>query len=97
MSVRVLFDMSVKPERLGDLKAALTAILPDTRVYDGYEDLRVVEDVDDANHVVLIEQWASRQHHEKYIEWRTETGVMGQLAEMVSAPPIVTYLNDTGI
>ena len=97
MSVTVLFEVSAKPEGLGDLKAALTAIVPDTRAYDGCEDFRVVEDLDDANHVIMVEHWASKQHHEKYLEWRTETGVMAQLGEMVSGPPVVTYLNDTGI
>ncbi len=97
VSVTVMMDLSVKPERLDELKTALSGLLPDTRAYDGCEGIRINQDLDDPNHVVFIENWASKQHFEKYFAWRTETGVIAQLMGFVTTPPATTYLSDTGI
>jgi len=40
--------------------------------------------------VLFHEIWDSRQQQEKYIQWRTETGVMEALGNMMSAPPTIT-------
>ena len=50
-----------------------------------------LDDGDDADNLVLIEQWDSREHHQKYLAWRTETGVMEKLASMLTAPPSIRY------
>ena len=97
MSFIVTMELSVKPERLQELKDAFKAILPDTRAYDGFEAVYVAQNVEDENSVVLMEHWASKEHFEKYIAWRTETGVVDQLMSMVTQPPTTTLLNDTGL
>jgi quinol monooxygenase YgiN len=40
---------------------------------------------------VFYERWDSRQHYEKYLAWRTETGVADQLVAMLAAPPSIRY------
>ena len=79
------------------IEGCIKTILPDTRAYDGFEAFSVGQDVKDENRIVLVEHWASKEHYEKYIAWRTETGVMDQLMGMVTQPPTLTLLNDTGI
>ena len=40
---------------------------------------------------MFYERWDSRQHYEKYLAWRTETGAVNQLGAMLAAPPSIRY------
>ena len=97
MSVIVLLEVQAKPESLDELKATLEAILPDTRAYDGFEDIQVVANQDDPCNLILVEKWKSRQHQEKYFGWRAETGALDALGAMLSQPPSVRYYDDLGL
>ena len=79
MSVTVLLECQAKPESADELRATFKAILPDTRSYDGCQRVEVVGNQDDSCNIVLVEKWESRQHNEKYMAWRTETGALEKL------------------
>jgi quinol monooxygenase YgiN len=91
MSVLVLLEAPVKPEDVSNMKAFMAEILPGTRAYGGCQGIDVYFNVDDANKMVMIERWDSRAHHEKYLGWRTETGVMDKLGGMLAGPPSIRY------
>jgi quinol monooxygenase YgiN len=91
--VTVLADLNIKPEAVDETLKGLGEILPDTRAYDGCLALEVVQDQADAGHVVLVEQWESPDHHKAYVAWRTETGTLAGLAEVLTQPPTFTYFD----
>jgi quinol monooxygenase YgiN len=91
MSVTVLFDAQVKPEAVEQMKATLKAILPETRSYKGCLGIDIFCNLEDGNNLVFHERWESRQHHAKYVAWRTETGVMAKLGAALVAPPRIRY------
>ena len=93
MSVHVMLELNVKPESADDLNTLMKEILPDTRAYDGCEGITVQSNVDDSNNVVILEQWQSRENHEKYLAWRTETGVMDKIGSMLVSEPSLRYFN----
>ncbi len=95
MSIAVLLELQVKPESesVGDMKAYLKEILPDTRAYDGCEGLDVYGNMDDTGNLVLYELWASRPQYEKYLGWRSETGVVDKLGSMLAGPPSIRYFD----
>ena len=93
MSVHVLLEVNVKPESVDDMNALMKEIMPDTRAYDGCEGITVQSNADDPSNVVILEQWQSREHHEKYLAWRTETGVMGKIGAMLTGEPSIRYFN----
>jgi quinol monooxygenase YgiN len=64
----------------------LTEILPDTRSFDGCQD-----------RMVFIEYWDSAEHYQRYLNWRTETGVLDRLVEMLAAPPVIRIAQDSGV
>jgi len=97
MSVTILLDLTAKPGSMEDLKNIFIEILPATRSYDGCEGLEVKINSDDANNLVIVERWQSRQHYEKYFAWRQETGLIDRLGPVLGAPPSVRFLEDTGI
>ncbi len=95
MSCTVLLELKVKPGTGDEVLATLKSILPDTRSYDGNISMYVIRNQDDPDVLVAVEEWESKAHHEKYLAWRTETGVMDTLMEVVAEPPILRYFDPT--
>ena len=74
----------------------LTEILPDTRSFDVCQDLKVYIE-GDGEGIVFIEYWDSAELYQRYLNWRTETGVLDRLVEMLAAPPVIRIAEDSGI
>jgi quinol monooxygenase YgiN len=95
MSVLVLVEGPVKSEDISYMKSYMAEILPDTRAYDGCQGVDVYFNTEDASNMVLVEYWDSRAYHEKYLAWRTETGVMDRIGAMLSGQPSIRYFERT--
>jgi quinol monooxygenase YgiN len=95
MSVLVLLEGSVKPEDISSMKSYMAEIVPDTRIYDGCQGVDVYFNTDDAGNMVLVEHWESRAHHERYLAWRTETGVVDKMVAMLAGQPSFRYFERT--
>ncbi|NIP38804.1 MAG: hypothetical protein GWO07_08680 [Candidatus Dadabacteria bacterium] len=91
MGIMVLVQADIKPEFTSEMKSFLDKILPDTRAYDGCNFIDVYFDVDNENNMVLVEQWDSREHYKKYHEWRTETGVIDKIRNMVDGSASIRF------
>lgn len=91
MPVCVTFDLSVDPSKYDEFLAAVKAAAPDTRAYDGCRQFDIWLDQDNRGKVLFYEIWDSRAQQEKYLAWRTETGVMEALGGMLAAPPVIRY------
>ena len=96
MSVMVLLEAPVKAEKISNMKSYLAELLPDTRAYDGCRGMDVYFDTEHEGNMVVVEHWQSRPHHEKYLGWRTETGVMDKLGAMLAGPPSIRYFERAG-
>jgi quinol monooxygenase YgiN len=94
MSVQVVLELKVKPESVDTVTAMFKEILPDTRAYAGCEGITLHSNVDDPSNMILLERWQTREHHEKYMAWRTETGVLGKLIPLLTGAPSARYFND---
>jgi quinol monooxygenase YgiN len=95
MSVLVLLEAPVKFEDISNMKSYMAEILPDTRAHDGCQGVDVYFNTEDAGNMVLVEYWDSRAHHEKYVGWRTETGVMDKIGAMLAGQPNIRYFERT--
>ena len=93
MATRVVAELDVKPESRDELVGAMKEVLSETRAYDGCNEVRLYEGENDPNHIVIIEEWESRGHHERYMAWRTQTGMMAKWGPMMSKEPRASYLN----
>ena len=94
MSATVLLEVQAKPENLAELKSTLKNTLPDTRAYEGCQGVDIIGNQDDSCNLVLIQKWDSRQHYEKYLGWRTETGALEALGAMLAQPPSIRYYDN---
>ena len=91
MSVVVLLEMQVKPEAMKEVKAFLKENLPDTRAYAGCQGLDIYGNLEDSGNLVFYERWDSRDHYQKYLAWRTETGAVEKLSAKLTGPPNIRY------
>ena len=89
----VILDMKVKKEAVADLRAGLKEMLPDTRAYDGCQGVDIYEDLDTSGHLVFYERWDSKEHYQRYLNWRTETGAMEQLGKALDGEPSIKYFD----
>ena len=93
MSTMVLIELQIKPEAVSDLKALMKELLPDTRAYDGCQSVDLYDNLDAKGNVVLYELWDSREHQQRYLNWRSETGVLDRLGAHLTAQPNIRYFD----
>jgi quinol monooxygenase YgiN len=75
MSVRVVAEFPAAPGKLAELTAALKVALPDTRGFEGCEEVESLLDADRET-IVLVERWRSFEDYDRYLGWRVETGML---------------------
>ena len=92
MSVTVIIELPAQPDKVQELKDSIAAMLPDTLTYDGCVGVTMYQNQDDST-IVLLEPWASRADHERYLAWRTERGELAALVAMLTGPPTIRYFN----
>jgi quinol monooxygenase YgiN len=93
MSVRVILELHVKPEATEQMKGGFKNLLPDTRSFDGCEEISVVQSQDDPNMFLVLEQWETRENYEAYLKWRTDRGDMDNISAIVTEPYKVSYFD----
>ena len=86
----VILEITAKNGSAEDVMTMLQMRLPDTRSYDGCEDVTVNFDKDTLT-FVLVEYWESKSHYERYLAWRKETGVFGNLVSLLETEPSIRY------
>jgi len=63
-----------------------------TRNYDGFIELTVyIEQALDT--VLIIEKWKTKEHYEKYLKWRIDTGLVEALAPYAAAAPVIRFFD----
>ncbi len=97
MSVTVLLEITVPPEKSGAVEAMLAAMLADTRAFDGCLGIEAIRNQDDPGNFFLIERWQSREHHARYNAWRAETGASTSAAAELQATYAVRWYDTLAV
>jgi len=90
-TVTVLFPCQLGKGK--DLLDALSVALVDTRAFDGCKSVKTFVDADNPDNVVLIEEWDSRSHNDRYMAWRVESGLIEMLAPILARPLDIHFLD----
>lgn len=90
MSIFVSLTMPVQPEKCAALDDFLAQNVPNVRAFDGALRVELFYN-DDKTQLTIFEEWQSRDHHQRYIAFISENGVMQQLLSFMQAEPVVTY------
>ena len=96
MSTLVIVDLKPKPSEYAPMMEFIGAIIHDTRGFDGCLDINIYSE-NEGEGVIFVERWEDQSKYEKYLSWRTESGVMDKLAAMLDAPPIIRFAAGTSL
>ena len=97
MSVTVLLEITVPPEKSGAVEAMLGKMLADTRAFDGCLGVDAIRNQEDPGNFFLVERWQSRGHHERYNAWRAETGASASAAAELSATYAIRWYDTLAV
>ena len=87
MAAMVTLELNIKPEKFDEFLGIMAEALKETRAYDGCQKVETYVDQDVPGRLILLEWWDTRGHQEKYMQWRTDSGMMEALADYVAGPP----------
>ena len=94
MSLLVLLELETKPGKADALIDLLRVSLKDTRARQGCISVSVHRDEADADRVLLVEQWATREDDTAYREWRAGEGATPEVGALLAGPPVIRYFDD---
>ncbi len=97
MSVLYILELTIQSDKVGEYLAQFPSILPDTRAFQGCEEITVHQNQDDPTDVVLLERWATKEDHQKYMAWRQERGDVERLGQGLAGPPKTRYFEDLNL
>jgi quinol monooxygenase YgiN len=97
MSVGVIVEFHFKPGGAEMMTSMMNERLPQTRTWEGCEDIYLGIDSDDPNHMLIVEKWESREHYDKYREWAMAQPGTENLMHYVIGEMTTRYLEDAGI
>jgi quinol monooxygenase YgiN len=89
--VKITFVLNLKPEVAEPVKSGFAEMLKDTRAFPGCRSVNIYQNDEDPNKIILIEEWDSRQHYEKYLAWRNEDGAMDRMGDILTSPTKPEY------
>ena len=90
MATLVLLEVRARDDSVEELMEFFKVNLPDTRSFDGCQDITGYLN-EDGQTIVMVEHWDSKDHYQKYIAWREETGVLAAIGEMVEGAPVIRF------
>jgi len=97
MSIRALVSGKTQQGRMDELVTLLEELFPSTRTFEGCISIALLIDVDQPDHWTLLEEWESKDHHERYFSWRTESGTLEHFMELMDGELTKQYLKNAGI
>jgi len=92
MGTLVILEAIAQAESLRELEAFMKRHIPDTRSYDGCQDIIAYLN-EDGRTIVMVEHWDSKEHYQKYLAWREKTGVLADLGAMFDGGPTIRFFD----
>jgi len=91
MAVKVIAEFNCASGNADKFIEICRNALPETRQFDGCSQIDISTDQDDPNRIILTENWDSKEHHLKFLEYLTNDGTLEKLGALLSAPPKISY------
>ena len=77
-----------------DFIKELNILLKEPRSYEGCHSVYFIQNQDDPSNLEFCSKWDTKQHYEKYLQWRIDSGVMGEVAnKYLDGKPIWRYFD----
>ena len=92
MSTLVLLEVTAKADCVDAVTEFFQTHLPDTRKYDGCQNITAYEH-EDGRVFVQVQHWDSKEHYQKYLAWRVESGVLSVLEPLLDGEPSIRFFD----
>ena len=97
MPVSSILLATTKDDKSTDLIKLLEDLIPETRMFPGCIDMKILRNEEKPNDFVFSGVWKSASDYQKYLEYRTNQGVIDKLGNLLSSPPEIKILCNTNI
>ncbi|MEY9966784.1 quinol monooxygenase YgiN [Streptacidiphilus sp. MAP12-16] len=94
MSALVTAELFAQPGRGDDVAKLLLDILGESLKHAGCENIRILRDQDDPDHVVGLTQWTEAHNYTDYLAWRTARGFTATFEAMLTRPLVIHYYDE---
>ncbi|WP_194905322.1 putative quinol monooxygenase [Catenulispora rubra] len=94
MSTTVVTELFARPGRGDDVAKLLLEILGESLEHEGCEDIRILRDQDDPDHVAGLTRWTERHDYTDYLAWRTAHGFTATFEAMMTRPLVIHYYDE---
>ena len=91
MPIMVVVEGKAKKEAVDRMKATLKKGFKETRAYDGCMSINAYTLDDDGQTFLFVQHWETKPHYERYLAWRTETGFVAELVNMLESGPSIRF------
>ena len=92
--VFVNLQLKIKKGLESEFIDELNVLLKETRSYEGCHAVYFIQNQDDPSNLEFCSKWDSKQHYEKYLQWRIESGVLDDTANKNGdGYPVWRYFN----
>ncbi|HEY4652654.1 MAG TPA: antibiotic biosynthesis monooxygenase family protein [Pontibacter sp.] len=91
MATRVILETRIREDAVDEAKAFFQRVIPDARVYDGCLYSNMFQDEKEPTSLLMVEDWESLDHHRRYLNWCTRSGVLREMLRLMSGPPSLRY------
>ena len=93
MTVKVLAEFNCADGNADKFIEICQNIFPVTRDFDACSHIDIATAQEDPNRLIMTENGTSKEHHLKYLEYRTNDGNLEKLVALLASPPEITYFD----
>ena len=93
MAVRVILEVQAKPGTGDEVVAFFKSILAETRAYEGCRSVDTLQNRDDADNVLLVEEWESHDQYDQYLAWQRQRGTSDRLMKNLAGTPSIRHFD----
>jgi quinol monooxygenase YgiN len=94
VSALVTAEFFARPGRGDDVAKLLLDILGESLKHEGCEEIRILRDLNDADHVTGLTRWSEAHNYTHYLAWRTAHGFTATFEAMLTRPLVIHYYDE---
>lgn len=83
----VVLEVQTRADQAEAMRSMLRTNLPQALAFEGCISVDLVENMDRPGNLLFFEKWQSKEHYQKYYDWRVATGVLESFSAMLDGEP----------
>ncbi len=89
MTVSVILEGTLKDGEIEKFTGICKKAFEVTRAFDGCQGIDLAYNTENPKNWIFTEVWDSKQHYEKYLQFRTEDGTLDAVASLCEDAPSI--------